>query len=75
VVLRRARNVSDENGAALLSPVPVHSEVASRVSTSRETVARVMSTLGRRQLVQKADSGLIVPDVRRLEEFLSESIH
>ena len=74
-VLRRARNVSDENGAALLSPVPVHSEVASRVSTSRETVARVMSTLGRRQLVKKADSGLIVPDVRRLEEFLSESIH
>ncbi|WP_297006927.1 helix-turn-helix domain-containing protein, partial [Thalassospira sp. UBA6510] len=51
------------------------SEVASRVSTSRETVARVMSTLGRRQLVRKADSGLIVPDVRRLEEFLSESIH
>jgi len=74
-ILRRANNVCDGNGAALLSPVPVHSEVAGRVSTSRETVARVMSTLGRRQLVTKVESGLFVPDVRRLEEFLSESIH
>ena len=74
-ILRRANNVCDDNGSALLSPVPVHSEVAGRVSTSRETVARVMSTLGRRQLVTKVETGLFVPDVRRLEEFLSESIH
>jgi len=58
-----------------LSPVPVHSEIAGRVSTSRETVARVMGSLGRKGLVNKVDNGLHVPDVRRLEEFLSESIH
>ena len=74
-ILRRASDVCDVKGTALLSPVPVHSEVAGRVSTSRETVARVMSTLGRLQLVSKVDCGLLVPDVRRLEEFLSESIH
>ncbi|HBN51554.1 MAG TPA: Crp/Fnr family transcriptional regulator, partial [Thalassospira sp.] len=46
-----------------------------RVSTSRETVARVMGSLARKGLVTKNDTGLYVPDVRRLEEFLSESIH
>ncbi|HAY50349.1 MULTISPECIES: Crp/Fnr family transcriptional regulator [Thalassospira] len=74
-ILRRAQQVCDDKGAATLSPVPVHSEVAGRVSTSRETVARVMGSLGRKGLVNKIDSGLHVPDVRRLEEFLSESIH
>lgn len=74
-ILRRARDVSNEEGSAILSPVPVHSEVAGRVSTSRETVARVMGTLGRKGLVAKVENGLYVPDVRRLEEFLSESIH
>lgn len=73
-ILRRAIEVCDDQGAAMLSPVPVHSEVAGRVSTSRETVARVMSTLGKRQLVSKVGTSLLVPDVRRLEEFLSESI-
>ncbi|PKR59277.1 MULTISPECIES: Crp/Fnr family transcriptional regulator [Thalassospira] len=74
-IMRRAQQVSDDTGAAVLSPVPVHSEIAGRVSTSRETVARVMGSLGRKGLVNKVDNGLHVPDVRRLEEFLSESIH
>jgi CRP-like cAMP-binding protein len=73
-ILRRAMEVRDEEGAATLSPVPVHSEVASRVSTSRETVARVMGILSRNELVIKVDSGLHVPDVRRLEEFLGKAI-
>jgi len=74
-ILRRAQKVCDSDGAAILAPVPVHSEVAGRVSTSRETVARVMGSLARKGLVTKEDNGLHVPDVRRLEEFLSESIH
>ena len=74
-IMRRAQQVSDDTGVAVLSPVPVHSEIAGRVSTSRETVARVMGSLGRKGLVNKVDNGLHVPDVRRLEEFLSESIH
>ncbi|MBV17917.1 MAG: Crp/Fnr family transcriptional regulator [Thalassospira sp.] len=74
-IMRRAQQVSDDTGAAVLSPVTVHSEIAGRVSTSRETVARVMGSLGRKGLVNKVDNGLHVPDVRRLEEFLSESIH
>lgn len=74
-IMRRAQQVTDDTGAAVLSPVPVHSEIAGRVSTSRETVARVMGSLGRKGLVNKVDNGLHVPDVRRLEEFLSESIH
>ena len=73
-IMRRAQQVADANGFAKLSPVPVHSEIAGRVSTSRETVARVMGNLARRGLVTKDDDGLIVQDVRRLEEFLSQAI-
>jgi CRP-like cAMP-binding protein len=74
-ILRRAQDVARDDGSAVLSPVPVHSEIAGRVSTSRETVARVMGSLGRKSLVTKVEAGLHVPDVRKLEEFLSESIH
>ncbi|WP_245830028.1 Crp/Fnr family transcriptional regulator [Thalassospira alkalitolerans] len=74
-ILRCAQTEITDDGSALLSPVPVHSDIAGRVSTSRETVARVMGTLARKGLVNKIETGLHVPDVRRLEEFLSESIH
>ena len=74
-ILRCAQIAIAGDGSATLNPVPVHSEIAGRVSTSRETVARVMGSLARKGLVTKNDTGLYVPDVRRLEEFLSESIH
>ncbi len=74
-ILRCAQIGIAEDGSAMLSPVPVHSEIASRVSTSRETVARVMGTLARNGLIAKVELGLYVPNVQRLEEFLSESIH
>ncbi|MCC9622697.1 Crp/Fnr family transcriptional regulator [Thalassospira sp. MA62] len=73
-ILRRAKGALDEDGGATLFPIPVHSEVAGRVSTSRETVARVMGSLARKELVVKHDNKLHVPSVRKLEEFLSASI-
>ena len=44
-ILRLARaNLTDDNSANI-TPIPVHSDIASRVSTTRETVARVFSDL------------------------------
>jgi len=39
-------NIQDDN-TARISPIPIHGDIASRVSTTRETVARVFSDLTR----------------------------
>lgn len=48
---------------AIIHPIPVHSEIAARVSTTRETVARVLSELVQRQLLQRDHDALIIRDV------------
>jgi CRP-like cAMP-binding protein len=44
-LLRLARNAKREDNIATIEPIPVHGEMASRASTTRETVARVVSEL------------------------------
>jgi CRP-like cAMP-binding protein len=58
---------------AMLSPPPSQTEIASRVSTTRETVARVLGDLTRRGLLRKAPRTLYINDVPRLEELVAES--
>jgi CRP-like cAMP-binding protein len=66
-VLRLARAAGVRpDGSAEISPIPVHSEMASRVSTTRETVARVMSDLARQGVVRREKSALIVENVADL---------
>jgi CRP-like cAMP-binding protein len=72
-VLRLARAAGeDENGRAVISPIPVHSDMASRVSTTRETVARVMSDLSRQGIVKREKSALVVQDVARLAAIVED---
>lgn len=67
-LLRQARVADvDEEGHALIKPIPVHGDVASRVSTTRETVARVMNDLARAGIVRRDRDALVVLDVERLE--------
>ncbi|NQV45127.1 MAG: winged helix-turn-helix domain-containing protein, partial [Rhodospirillales bacterium] len=47
-------------------------DVASRVSTTRETVARVMNDLARQNLVKREKNKLAVLDVGALEEMVEE---
>ncbi|MDP2698089.1 MAG: Crp/Fnr family transcriptional regulator [Thalassospira sp.] len=70
-ILRCAQQAERPDGSAMISPVPVHSDIAGRVSTSRETVARVLGSLSRQKLVIKTEKGLHVPDLQRLEAILS----
>lgn len=44
-LLRLARSDAGDGRRATISPIPSHSEIASRVSTTRETVARALGTL------------------------------
>ncbi len=67
-ILREARLALDaDNNTARISPAPVHADIASRVSTTRETVARVLSDLSRQELVIREGNDLVVRDVARLE--------
>src|SRR5207302_1567305 len=43
---------------AAIHPMPVHSDIAARVSTTRETVARVLSDLTQRRLVQREHASI-----------------
>ena len=51
---------------AAIHPVPVHGDIAARVSTTRETVARVLSELAHRGLVRREHDMLLICDLRML---------
>ncbi|RCK51225.1 Crp/Fnr family transcriptional regulator [Thalassospira profundimaris] len=72
-IFRMAQPMTQEDGSAVIKPVPVHSDLASKVSTSRETVARVFGSLARQGIVLKQGDSLFVPDILRLEALLTQS--
>jgi len=63
--------VRDDN-TATIQPIPIHGDIASRVSTTRETVARVLGDLSRTDLVKREDDRLIILDVERLEDMVEQ---
>jgi CRP/FNR family transcriptional regulator, cyclic AMP receptor protein len=68
-LLRQARTGGGRApNTAAIQPVPVHSDIAARVSTTRETVARVLSELTHRRLLQREQDSLILLDVKTLTE-------
>jgi CRP-like cAMP-binding protein len=71
-LLRLAHAESDDKGPAVISPVPRHAEIASRVSTNREAVARELNQLARRGVLAKLPGRLVIPDVQRLARMVSE---
>jgi CRP/FNR family transcriptional regulator, cyclic AMP receptor protein len=71
-LLRMAEPDTDGGTSAAISPIPVHSDIAARVSTTRETVARVLGDLSRREIVIREKDRLIVPDTDRLAEMVEE---
>ena len=71
-LVRLARRSVRPNGLARISPLPIQADIASRVSTTRETVARVFSELIRHGLVRRESDALIVCDFARLEASAAE---
>ncbi|WP_343058496.1 Crp/Fnr family transcriptional regulator [Roseospira visakhapatnamensis] len=72
-LLRQAMTAGvDSAGRAVITPIPPHADMASRVSTSRETVARVLNDLARQGLVTRERDVLVVNDVARLEMIVQE---
>lgn len=72
-ILREARaHAEDGANTARISPIPVHADIAARVSTTRETVARVMSDLTRQGLVKREKDALAILDLERLEDLVEK---
>lgn len=71
-LLRQARNQMDEDGKAIISPIPVHADIASRVSTTRETVARVLNDLARKGIVIREKNALVINDLENLQEMVED---
>lgn len=71
-LLRLAKAQNGEGNTAELSPIPVHSDIASRASTTRETVARVLNDLARRGVVERQKEALVILDVEQLSDMVEE---
>ncbi len=65
-LVRMARAAGVDRNRALLSPVPRHADIASRVATNREAVARELNRLARSGIVERRPKVLEILDVRRL---------
>ena len=68
--LLRQAAVEPRGGGATIQPIPMHSDIASRVSTSRETVARVLNDLARKGIVERRRDALLISDVNRLRRMV-----
>lgn len=77
-LLRLAREQIRDDGSAVVSPVPTHADLASRISTHREAVTREMSRLTRAGLIERQGDLLVICDLQTLgdlvEEVLGESL-
>ena len=71
-LLRQAMTSLKPDNSAEIRPIPHHSEIASRVSTTRETVARVLSDLARDDVVKRGRNALVIPDIHRLADMVEE---
>lgn len=66
------RNFDKKTNVAEITPIPVHSDIAARVSTTRETVARVLNDLAREGLVERRANALAILDFRALEQMVED---
>ena len=73
-ILRLAISGVRTDNTAIVSPFPIHGDIASRVSTTRETVNRVFSDLSRRGIVKRSKSNLVILDLIRLRKMIEDVV-
>lgn len=65
-LLRLARPARGDGGPGVISPIPRHADIASRVATNREAVTRELALLGRRGVIAREPGRWIIRDPERL---------
>ena len=71
-LLRLANKHMQDENSAVISPVPTHADIASRVSTTREAVTREMSHLAQIGVIERRSGELVISDVARLTRMVQE---
>jgi DNA-binding MarR family transcriptional regulator len=72
-LLRLSRPEPGKAAQAVVSPPPVHADLAARVSIRRESVARELKALERAGLVEKRRGALVLTDTARLRQMIAEA--
>ena len=67
-----ARDAGIKANQATLVPPPRHADIASRVSTNREAVARELNRMARQGLVERRRGAIVLLDVARLVAMVEE---
>jgi CRP-like cAMP-binding protein len=73
-LLRLARDQGLDGDTAMITPVPTHADIASRVSTHREAVTRELNALARDGLIERRDGALFIADVARLAQLVETGL-
>ena len=73
-LLRLSRTEAGDPARAVISPPPVHAEIAARISTRREAVARELKALERDKLIERRRGALVLTDVDKLRRMINEAI-
>lgn len=72
-LLRMARPETGDVTRAIISPPPVHADIASRIGTRREAVARECKDLERQGLLERRRGALVLTDTARLQTLIEEA--
>jgi CRP/FNR family cyclic AMP-dependent transcriptional regulator len=72
-LLRLSRPETGKPTQAIVSPPPVHSDLAARVSIRRESVTRELKVLERAGLIEKRRGALVLTDTARLRQMIAEA--
>ena len=73
-LLRLAKNAPRKGKSAIISPVPTQAEIASRISSKREVVARELLRLRDLGIVERRNGALVVCDVDRLADMVHAAV-
>ncbi len=71
-LLRLAQKCSVKNNVVVISPIPTHANIASRISTHREAVTRELNELAHVGLVERRSGALVIKDVAQLKRMVEE---
>jgi CRP/FNR family cyclic AMP-dependent transcriptional regulator len=73
-LLRLSRPDRENDRQAIVSPPPVHADLAGRISTRREAVTKELSAMEREGLLRKSRGALVLLDVPRLVAMIDEDL-
>jgi CRP-like cAMP-binding protein len=73
-LLRLSRPEPGNPSHGIISPPPAHHEIAARVSTRREAVARELKALERDSLIERRRGAIVLTDVDGLRRMINEAV-